>query len=315
MNPRFRQLEIFRAVMETGSVTEAARLLHVSQPAVSKILQQAEDQLGFQLFIRAHGILTPTIEARKLLPELIKAFAAMESVNRLAHDLRDSRSGVVTVAASASFGNSLIGRAIERFRQSRPRTRVVLETLLNHEIVEFVADHKVDVGFALSPAEDSSTVASDFCSTELFCVMPHGHVLAKCPAIEARQLQAHPLISFNSGRPIGALLESLFDSAGLRRNIAIEVTQSWTACSLVQAGAGIAIVDGFALLGGMFSDLIKKPLLPRVPMTGRMLKPRHRPTSRLADAFISEFENVVREHIIRGELSNSARPQDGGTTA
>lgn len=304
MNPRFRQLEIFRAVMETGSVTEAARLLRVSQPAVSKILQQAESQLGFQLFIRVRGTLAPTVEARKLLPELIKAFSAMESVNRLAHDLRDSKSGVVTVAASASFGNSLIGKTIERFRLSRPRTRVVLQTLLNHEIVEFVAEQKVDVGFALSPAEDGSTVASDFCSTDLFCVMPRKHPLAKFPSINVQKLQSHPLISFNSGRPIGALLESVFDGAGLRRNLAIEVTQSWTACALVQAGAGIAIVDGFALLGGMFSDLVKKPLAPRVQITGRMLKPRHRPTSRLADAFISEFETVVQEHIVRGELSH-----------
>jgi DNA-binding transcriptional LysR family regulator len=304
MNPRFRQLEIFRAVMETGSVTEAARLLRVSQPAVSKILQQAESQLGFQLFIRVRGTLAPTVEARKLLPELIKAFSAMESVNRLAHDLRDSKSGVVTVAASASFGNSLIGKTIERFRLSRPRTRVVLQTLLNHEIVEFVAEQKVDVGFALSPAEDSSTVASDFCSTDLFCVMPRKHPLAKFPSIDIQKLQGHPLISFNSGRPIGALLESVFERAGLRRNLAVEVTQSWTACSLVQAGAGIAIVDGFALLGGMFSDLIKKPLQPRVQITGRMLKPRHRPTSRLANAFVSEFEGVVLDHIARGELSN-----------
>jgi DNA-binding transcriptional LysR family regulator len=304
MNPRFRQLEIFRAVMETGSVTEAARLLRVSQPAVSKILQQAESQLGFQLFIRVRGTLAPTVEARKLLPELIKAFSAMESVNRLAHDLRDSKSGVVTVAASASFGNSLIGKTIERFRLSRPRTRVVLQTLLNHEIVEFVAEQKVDVGFALSPAEDGCTVASDFCSTDLFCVMPRKHALAKFPSINVQKLQSYPLISFNSGRPIGALLESVFEGAGLRRNLAIEVTQSWTACALVQAGAGIAIVDGFALLGGMFSDLVKKPLAPRIQITGRMLKPRHRPTSRLADAFISEFETVVQEHVVRGELSH-----------
>lgn len=307
MNPRFRQLEIFRAVMETGSVTEAARVLQVSQPAVSKILQQAEAQLEFQLFLRVHGTLTPTTEARKLFPELVKAFAAMESVNRLAHDLRDSKSGVVTVAASASFGNSLIGTTIERFRRSRPRTRVVLQTLLNHEIVEFVAEQKVDLGFALSPAEDSETVASDLCSTDLFCVMPHQHPLATCEAVSVRQLQEHPLISFNSGRPIGALLESLFDDGGLRRNLAVEVTQSWTACSLVQAGAGIAIVDGFALLGGMFSDLVRKPLAPRVQIIGRMLKPRHHPTSRLAQAFIAEFDSVVLEHIARGELA-TCRP-------
>lgn len=288
--------------METGSVTEAARLLRVSQPAVSKMLQQAEDQLGFQLFVRERGSLTPTVEARTLLPELIKAFAAVDLVNRLAEDLRDARTGLVTVAASASFGNSLIGAAIERFRAVRPRTHVALQTLLNHEIVEFVAERKVDLGLALSPAEDSATVARDFCTADLLCVMPDGHPLTELEAVVPEDLQRYPLISFSRDRPIGALIEEAYNDAGLRRSIAIEVTQSWTACALVQAGSGIAVVDGFSLLGGMFSDLAVRPLRPRIRIAGRILRPRHRPMSRLASAFVAEFEKVVAEHVDRAEL-------------
>jgi DNA-binding transcriptional LysR family regulator len=311
MNLRFRQLEIFRAVMETGSVTEAARLLRVSQPAVSKILQQAEGQLGFQLFVREHGTVTPTAEARKLLPELIKALSAVESVNRLADDLRDARSGIVTVAASASFGNSLIGTTIERFRAVRPQVRVVLQTLLNHEIVEFVAENKVDLGLALSPAEDSATIAQDFCKSDLLCVMTLDHPLAKRQSVSLQELQNFPLISFSRDRPIGALIEAAYVRAGLRRSIAIEVTQSWTACALVQARSGVAVVDGFALLGGMFSDLVAKPLRPRIRIAGRLLIPRHRPMSRLAAAFATEFGSVVADHIKRGELSKSASVRFG----
>jgi DNA-binding transcriptional LysR family regulator len=302
MNLRFRQLEIFRAVMETGSVTEAARLLHVSQPAVSKMLQQAESQLGFQLFIRERGSLAPTVEARTLLPELIKAFAAVDVVNRLADDLRDTRTGLITVAASASFGNSLVGVAIEQFRATRPQTHVVLQTLLNHQIAEFVAENKVDLGLALSPAEDSATIARNFCTADLVCVMPDGHPLSELEAVGPAELQRYPLISFSRDRPIGALIEQAYDDAGLRRSIAIEVTQSWTACALVQAGSGVAVVDGFSLLGGMFADLIARPLRPAIRIAGRILRPRHRPISRLASAFVAEFEKVVAAHVARAEL-------------
>lgn len=295
MTLRFRQLEILLAILERGSVTQAAQLLGVSQPAVSKILQQTEIRLGFRLFIREHGKLTPTTEARKLLPELIKASAAMESFNRLADDLRDVRSGVVTVAASASFGNDLIGATIARFRASRPRARVILQTLLNHEIVESVAENRVDLGLALSPAEDSATMARDFCATDLICVMPAGHPLEKLDEISPKQLQGVPLISFSRDRPIGALVENAYAQAGEKRKISIEVTQSWTACSLVQAGCGIAIVDGFALLGGMFSELAARPLVPRISITGRALTPRHRPLSRLAEAFLNEFQGVIQD--------------------
>lgn len=295
MTLRFRQLEILLAILERGSVTQAAQLLSVSQPAVSKILQQTEIRLGFRLFIREHGKLTPTTEARKLLPELIKASAAMESFNRLADDLRDVRSGVVTVAASASFGNDLIGATIARFRSSRPRARVILQTLLNHEIVESVAENRVDLGLALSPAEDSATMARDFCTTDLICVMPAGHPLEKLDEISPKQLQGVPLISFSRDRPIGVLVENAYAQAGEKRKISIEVTQSWTACSLVQAGCGIAIVDGFALLGGMFSELAARPLVPRISITGRALTPRHRPLSRLAEAFLNEFQGVIHD--------------------
>jgi len=302
MKLRFRQLEIVKAVLETGSVTEAARLLNVSQPSVSKMLQQAEAQLGFALFIREHGSLAPTVEARTLLPELIKAFAAVDVVNRLAGDLRDSRTGLVTVAASASFGNSLVGAAVEQFRAARPKTHVVLQTVLNHQIAEFVADNKVDLGLALSPAEDSATIARNFCSADLVCVMPQGHPLAQLQAIGPAELARYPLISFSRERPIGALIEQAYAQAGLRRSIAIEVTQSWTACALVQAGSGVAVVDGFALLGGMFADLVARPMHPGIRIAGRLLRPRHRPMSRLASAFVEEFEKVVASHVARDEL-------------
>jgi DNA-binding transcriptional LysR family regulator len=136
--------------------------------------------------------------------------------------------------------------------------------------------------------------------------MPRDHPLAKRKAVGLQELQAYPLISFSRDRPIGALVEAAYVRAALRRSIAIEVTQSWTACALVQAGSGIAVVDGFALLGGMFSDLVARPLQPRVRIAGRLLIPRHRPMSRLAVAFAGEFEAVVAEHVRRGELSRAA---------
>ena len=63
---RLRQIEVFRAVMLTGTVSEAARLLHVSQPVVTRVLQHAEASLGFRLFDRQRGRLQPTPEAQAL---------------------------------------------------------------------------------------------------------------------------------------------------------------------------------------------------------------------------------------------------------
>ena len=105
----------------------------------SKTVQLAEAELGFPLFLRERGRLLPTTEARTLLPEIIRATAAMEAVQRLAEDLQGLRTGLVTLAAAPTLGNSLVAEAIARFRAERPGVRVILEMLLNHEVVEAVA--------------------------------------------------------------------------------------------------------------------------------------------------------------------------------
>ena len=88
---RLRHIEVFNAVMHTGSVSAAARLINISQPAVSRTLQHAELQLGFALFQRSKGRLTPTSEALALLPHMEKLFGQLEEVQRLADSLRKGR--------------------------------------------------------------------------------------------------------------------------------------------------------------------------------------------------------------------------------
>jgi len=297
-----RQLEAFRAVMEAGSVTEAARALGISQPAVSKMLQQAEDHLRFRLFTRERGRLTPTREARALLPELLKAFSAMEVVNRLAEDLQGAQAGLLTIAATPSLGNSLVPHAIARFHATRPRTRVALRALLNHEVVELVADHRVDLGVVLIPAEDSATLARHLCTADLVCVVPRDHPLARLEAVGPAELQQYPLVSFSRTLPIGALIEDAFQRTGLRRRIDLEVTQSATACSLVRAGAGIAVLDAFALMENRHPDLAVRPFTPAVRIEARVLLARHRPTSRLTEAFLRVLHEVVADIAAKGEI-------------
>jgi DNA-binding transcriptional LysR family regulator len=81
-------------------------------------------------------------------------------------------------------------------------------------------------------------VARDICTAALVCVMPHEHPLACYKAIGPRDLASFPLISFSRQQPIGALIEDSFRAASVRRVIAMEVTQSSTACALVRFGAG-----------------------------------------------------------------------------
>ncbi len=287
---KIRELEVFRAIMETGSISEAALRLHVTQPAVSKMLQQTEERVGFPFFMRDRGRLAPTAEARALLPEVMKAVAAIESVQRLAEDLKTVRSGLVTLAAAPALSTSILPPAIRRFRDGRPDVGVSLQSLTNHEVVRLVAEHRVDLGVVLAPAEDAGTLGRDLYETGLVCVMPRGHELEDCDSVGPPELARFPLISFSRGRPIGTLIEQAFALHDLRRVIAIEVTQSTAALALVRAQAGIAIMDGFALMGLSEPDFTVRPFRPALRTTCRLLWSRHHPLTRLAAAFVEALD-------------------------
>ncbi len=301
-----RQLEVLRAVLATGTVTEAGRMLGISQPAVSKLLRHTEDQLGFALFIRDRGRLLPTPEARTLFPEVNKVFTSIELVQRLAEDLQHTRSGLVTVAATPALASSLVPEAIRQFRETRPRAQVGVQSIVNDAVVEQVVNHGAEIGLVLAPVEDASTLAEDLCVSDLVCAMPPGHPLAGHDAISAQDVAAYPLISFSRHLPIGSLIEGFFRRAGLRRMVAVDVAQSFTACALARAGVGITLVDRFSLLGGGFPGLVARPLQPSQPITARLLLAPHRPLSRLALALVDEIRAVAAAGIARGDL----RPAD-----
>ena len=297
-----RSLDLLRVSIETRSVTATAERLHVSQPAVSKAIQQAEQRLGFPLFMRERGRLVPTVDARVLLPEIIRALAAIESVSRLAEDLQGLKTGLISVAATPVLANTLASSAIGRFRALLTGVQVKIQTMFNHEVVEAVADHRVDLGLVLTPVEDSHTLAHDICAAELQCIMPRSHALGRFKTVAPCDLAPFPLISFNRHEPIGAVIENFFRAAGVRRAIAVEVNQSGTACALVEAGAGIAIVDEFTTLSGIPKHLVVRPLQPAGRIAARLLVAADRPLSRHADAFVQTLTSVVSDQIAAGRI-------------
>jgi DNA-binding transcriptional LysR family regulator len=297
-----RNLDLLRLVIETRSVTETASRLRMSQPAVSKAVHQAEEQLGFALFVRERGRLVPTMDARALLPEIIRTTAAVGVLNRLAEDLQGLHAGIVTLAAAPVLGNTLAIAAIARLRALHPGVDVVMQTMLNHQVVEAVADHRADLGLALSPVDDGYTQARDICTADLVCIVPEQHPLTAAEAIGPAELAGHPMISFSRHQPIGALIEDAFRAAGVPWRIAVEVTQSVTACALVEAGAGITIVDGFTLIAGLPPGLTSRPFRPRVPIAARLLVPVDRPVSRHAEAFIRILDAIVADQVSAGQV-------------
>lgn len=285
MGLNLRELEVFRAVMETGGVGAAATALGMTQPAASKMLRQAEDRLGFALFRRDRRRLVPTPEAHALLPELLGALAAIGGLERLADALRAGRGGRLSIAAVPVLATALLPPAVQAFRAGRPDVSLRLRAMSALEVVNQVADHRADLGLILGGATDARVAAHALQASEIGCALPPGHALAARRSLALADLGGVPVITLGPQQPVGRLVLAAQAATAVGWRIAVEVSQSSIACSLVRAGAGIAILDGFGLAEAEAQGLVTQPLTPPMPLDVTLVVPAERQPSRLAAAF------------------------------
>ena len=146
-----REMEVFRAVMLTGGVGGAAQLLHVSQPAISKVLAQAQKQAGFALFERVKGRLLPTPEGQQLHQEIDALWRGVERVRDVSRSLAAPRTGTLRLAVSASLASYLVPRTIALLCSRFPGLKSHMDILIAPIMVEALLDNTVDLGVALQP--------------------------------------------------------------------------------------------------------------------------------------------------------------------
>jgi DNA-binding transcriptional LysR family regulator len=297
MRFNLRQIEAFRAIMVTGSVSGASRLLAVSQPAISRLLAHTEDRLGLKLFERIMGRVQPTPEARRLYDQAEQVHQGVLRINHLVEELREHGIGAMHVVASPSVSQALVPEAIGRFRQRHPDTRIEFEILPIHDIVTKVGDSRVDLGISILPVEDPNIVCDPIMEGRLTVVLSPGHPLAQKSEISPDDLAPYPLISYGPQTPYGVNVERALSQgkSAVRVNTIVRFTS--VACALVQAGAGVAIVDEFVIRGETWPHLTSRPLVPLTPVRVHLLTQRFKPLSRLAQTFVDIMHELTTNPI------------------
>lgn len=288
-----RQIEVFRAVMVAGSISGAAELLRVSQPAVSQVLRHTEDQLRLSLFERIRGRLRPTAAAHALYAEVCEVYSGIERVRNLAESLLRSASGSLHIAASPSLGRTLLPMALARFREICPGVHIGFETLSYKSIVAKLLSHKADLAVVVGHKDQPSLNARRLCRVKLVCALPHGHPLATRNAVGPEDLRPYPLISFNTESFIGRMIDGAFSSVGLKRNIAIEVPFGETARSLVRNNVGVAVLDELTVSGVPATELAIRPFVPETATDVTVVRPNEQQRGGNAGVFTGILNEVA----------------------
>lgn len=276
---RARQLEVFVAVMRAGSITAAARMLNISQPALSQILLHAEDELGFALFTREKGRLHPTREAFELLPDAEQLFAGLEGLRRKTTDLRLGRAGLVRIAASPPPAMSFLPAVLREYRASHPDILLRAHVAPVASLITMLRAGDAALALALDDEMPPDIHVERLGRTRFSCLLPLAHPLAERQAIGLADLQDQPLISYRGATRPHHELSQAARAQGLRFEPQLEIDMSITAVGFVQAGLGVAIVDSL-LPWSQFAGICERPLSDDVALPLSLLTPASRNLSR-----------------------------------
>jgi len=266
-----RHIEVFNAVMRAGSVTGAARILNVTQPAVSSTLKHFENRLKIKLFLRNGARLEPTPEAHAIYPDIAGIFGRIDAVERLAQDLAGGRLGTLSVAAAYPIANSYLAEAVATFIAERPSVRVTLQSLVSPQVLDRVANREVEVGLAYEPVSSPEVEVEMFMQTDIACVMPADHPLAARREVKIRDLASHSLITYMPQTMLRPHIDKALEEAGVTPDIRVQVGISLTGIMLAYQGAGVALVEPYLLSTMPFSGLVARPLRPRIQVNTYLL--------------------------------------------
>lgn len=286
MNFRLRQMEVFRAVMLTGSINGAAKLLFASQPAVSRIISHTEQTLGLTLFNRVKGKLLPTPEAEALFLEVEDFYQHAVRVNEFAQGLTRGPAGVLNLCVSPCLSRAMLPRVITRFIRRYPDIRVNFRTTLLNGMAQEVLSNASDLAITVLPLDHPNLKVQPFTSGLMVVVVPRGHELTQLSHVGIADLARYSLIAHHPSIPFGQLVGAAFRKAGVSRVSRIDIHQTDMACALVRAGAGVALVDEFTVEGMAWPDLQVLPLSDEIQLTPSIVRSVFDMRATHADKFI-----------------------------
>lgn len=293
MKITFRQIDAFRSVVSTGTVTEAAATLGISQPAVSRLISDLEQEVGFQLFQRVGRILAPTEEARLLVEEVRQAISGMEHIKEAAAAIRRFGHARITLVTTPTFTTQLAPDLIAQFAKARPEAMARMEIEANDDTVEWLVSQSYDFGITanepLNPSFDSLTLKNE----DVYCILPKNHHLADKTLIHAHDLADENFISYISTSRFRFEIDRFFSAKGIERRMQYETRTTDAICRLVARGLGVAVVGSSK---GYLKSIVDCVTLPfAAPLTFRsvLFWSKNRTLSAVASEFLAIAQKSV----------------------
>ncbi|HGF5097234.1 TPA: LysR family transcriptional regulator [Vibrio parahaemolyticus] len=289
-----RQLEVFYAIMQAGTVSGAARLLHVSQPNVTRVLAHTEQQLGFALFERVKGRLVPTQEAKALLPEAEKVYQQLGQFRSLTNKVKQGTQHL-RVGAPPVLAAHLLAPTVALLSKQHGISFELL-TANRDELCSGLLKHELDVAIAFGEETPPAIMGHVLLKEYLTLIAPKSAAIPAEKTVILEELISHdlPIIGLDSRDPLGLLLHQTLSARDEHYQHAITVRSYFAAAELVKHQAGFAIVDPWTTKQYRQDDAVSVHALePNMSFSVSILFAEHTPQSIATKQFITALKQQM----------------------
>lgn len=285
-----RSLEVFRAVMQTGSLVGAAQEIRISQPAVTRHIRDLEERTGLTLFLRAGSKATPTRQAYGLLEEVERAFIGLRDIEEQIPRIASGTAEITRIAAMPVAATTLVPETLSALTDRFPDMQVELQAARSSNVTPKVRGGAYSLGLvSLREPTDGIRVIwrGDF---PFFCLIPPGDPLAEREFILPADLAGRKMIGYADTAVSGNALDRVLSAVAPPPVIRIRVHLSKSTWALVAAGCGVAIVDALAADTHRSRGGIARPFVTAARFELALIAGAHAPISQYMQAFADELE-------------------------
>lgn len=301
-----RQLEAFAAVMSTGRVTAAGRLLGRSQPAISRLLQELEAEIGYALFARSGPRVTPTEQGFLLYDDVERALSSLRQIRDRAEEIARGQAQPLLLAATSALAAGLVPDALKRIEAQAGNTRVQLRSASPERVVHAVLSGAAQLGATSLPLEHRGLTVHWIGQAPCVVALPENDPAARHEVVPVAELAGRRVITMaNPYRLRRRLDAALGHAAG-----AIETNSSVNALAAVRAGLGVSVLEPITAYGAPMAGVAIRPIDLDIPFFFGVITSQSQPLTpacqAMADALAQAAAQLLPGFVLHDACQHGA---------
>jgi DNA-binding transcriptional LysR family regulator len=297
MNENFldpRQLEAFVAVLSVGSMTGAAKALGKSQPAISRLIQELEQEVGFSLLHRNGPRISPTEQGIAFFAQAELFLGGLRTISERARQIESARPMPIEIAAVPALCSSLLPSALAQIDQSLIPLQMHIQSIASENVIQAVLGRTADIGLASLPLDYPGLDVHWVGEVPCVAIVAEYDVLAERETIRAQDLVDRRLILSANPYRLRAKIQAALEVHHIALDNTIDCNATYVSLALARKGLGVGIVEAATLSGLPLTGVKMLPLAFHIPYRWGVITAAGRPLSRTTEAIIAAFDVAAR---------------------